>query len=83
MVPIVGSCGFVARYFWKKENCFIQMKNKLEKLAEHDEGSMLEHDGIHEDLENLKSNHAELEKRLNEQSIYLKLLLKKFNIPYD
>lgn len=81
--PIIGACIFIGRYFWKKEQCFRKLSDKINELSRHDEGSLQQHDGFEEEIAELKKNHTEMEKSLKEQSIYLKLLLNKFNIPYD
>ena len=35
-IPAVAAAGGVIRYFWKKEQCFVKMANKIKALDEHD-----------------------------------------------
>jgi hypothetical protein len=76
MPPLVALTVFAGRYFWKKEKCFLTMKNKINSLSEHDDDSIDKHNGFDERL-------TKIETKQNEGMIYLKMVLKKMDIPYD
>lgn len=74
-IPATGVAFTVIRYFWKKEKCFIEMKNKIDELSKHDEGSVEEHSGYEERLKMLENDSIEIK-------IYLQQILKKLDIPF-
>lgn len=76
LIPATGISLAVIRYFWNKEKCFLTMKNKIDELSKHDVGASEDHDGYEERLAKIETNQQKW-------IIYLKLLLKDRNIPYD
>lgn len=79
LIPIIGLISppafFIARYFWKKEKCFVAMQNKIDYLSSKEQSSDDEHDGFDGRL-------TEIEKRQQKNETYLKLLLDHENIQY-
>jgi len=75
-VPAIATAIGVIRYFWKKEKCFIAMKNKIIELSEHDGEATEEHNGYEERLKIIEENQVKW-------IIYLKLLLKDRKIDYS
>lgn len=75
-IPTAAAAVAMIRYFWKKERCFLEMKNKIDELSKRDISSESVHAGLQEEIEDVKN-------RQQKNEIYLKLILTKFNIPYD
>jgi len=75
-VPGAAAAVGVIRYFWKKEKCFLELKNTIKELKSKEDSSHEEHDGFKDEIDEIKARQAKNE-------IYLKLILKKFEIPYD
>ena len=75
-IPAIGALYAFARYLHKKSICFTLMQNKLNTLAEHDEGSNDLHDGFDKRLDKIEFRQAKNE-------IYLQLLLDDRKIPYN
>jgi hypothetical protein len=75
-VPGTAAAIGVIRYFWKKEKCFIAMRNKIDELSRSDGDS----DETHTDFD---YRMKVIETNQQKWIIYLKLLLKDRNIPYD
>ena len=75
-LPGLGAAAGIVRYFWKKEKCFLAMKNKINSLSKSDKESVEVHDDLEERMD-------EFEKKQSKNEIYLKLLLDKFEIKYD
>ncbi len=59
------------------------MMNRLDNLEKHDENSVDDHSTFEEDIESLKQEINTVQLKQSNNEIYLKLLLKKFDIPYD
>ena len=75
-IPGLGAAAGIIRYFWKKEKCFLAMRNKINSLSKADKDSHVVHDDIEERMD-------DFERRQSKNEIYLKLLLDKFEIKYD
>ncbi len=75
-VPSAFGVAAAIRYFLKKEKCFTLLKAKVEELAEHDGDSNETHKDYDYRLDIIERNQSKNE-------IYLKLLLDKFDIPYN
>ena len=75
-LPLSGAAIWTVRYFWKKEQCFIALANKIKELTDHDKGSVVDHDGYEGRLTNIERNQ-------DKWIIYLKLLLRHNKIPFD
>jgi len=75
-IPLAGLTIAVGRYLWKKEKCFIALKNAVNVLTSHDQGSDDLHEGFDERLTNIEQKQTKTE-------IYLKLLLDHSKIPYN
>jgi len=75
-IPAVGAALAIVRYFWKKEKCFIAMKNKIDELSKHDGDSLKTHNEYDLEIRDIQDKQQEM-------SIYVKLILKKLDIPYD
>jgi len=71
----VGVIGLI-RYFWKKEQCFIALKNKIVELSEQDKNSIGIHTSHEEDIRDIQEKQYKTD-------IYLKLILDKLEIPYN
>jgi len=74
-IPAVAAAGGIIRYFWKKEQCFVKMANKIKALDEHDVSSVSTHGDFDNRLKNLEDDAIEIK-------IYLRQLLTKMDIPY-
>lgn len=74
-IPLAGLAIAVGRYLWKKEKCFIALKNAVNVLTSHDEGS---------DDRDVVFDHrlTNIEQKQTKTEIYLKLLLDHSKIPY-
>lgn len=75
-IPGLGAAAAIIRYFWKKEKCFLAMRNKINSLSKSEKDSHEVHDDYDERLTSIES-------RQSKNEIYLKLLLDKFEIKYD
>lgn len=82
-IPLTGLAVAIGRHFWKKSQCFTKMMNRLDNLEKHDESSVTDHSGFDEEIESLKKEINTVQLKQSNNEIYLKLLLKKFDIPYD
>jgi len=78
---LVSSIGII-RYFWKKEKCFIAMKDKIDSLTKHDNSSNDLHNDLDERLSKVEQNQRDFESKLETQSGYLRLILDHLKIPY-
>jgi len=74
-IPAAAAAVAVIRYLWKKEKCFIILKQKVEELSKSDEGSSDTHDGFETRLKQIEENQIKNE-------VYLKLLLDNAKISY-
>ena len=75
-IPLSGAAVWTIRYFWKKEQCFTILANKIDQLTDHDVGSIDTHEEFDERLTNIETQQTKNE-------IYLKLLLDDRKIPYN
>ena len=75
-IPGTGIAMATIRYFWKKEKCFIALKNKIDELSAHDTNANKDHNNYEERLTKIEQNQQKW-------IIYLQLLLKDRDIPYD
>ena len=75
LIPLGGIAGVIIRYFWKKEKCFITMKNKIEELSNRDKGVLTEHDEYDSRLKDLENDAIEIK-------IYLRQILTELGISY-
>jgi len=76
IIPLGAVAVFAIRYLWKKEKCFIILKNKIESLTRHDASSGETHEGFDERLD-------EIERKQNKNETYLKLLMDNAGIKYN
>ena len=74
-IPTAGLAIAVGKYFWKKEKCFTEMKNKIDELSKSDGNSMETHGDFNFRLKILENDAIEIK-------IYLRQLLTKMDIPY-
>lgn len=72
LVPVSGLVIFIARHFWKKEQCFIRMRDAIDRLTDEQNN--------HKES---KSRITTIESDIAEIKIYLRQLLQKNDIPYD
>ena len=56
IVPIGTAAFFVARYFWKKEKCFIEHKAAINTLKRSDEASKKIHSEMNKKIGNIERN---------------------------
>jgi len=72
LVPLGGFLIFLTRHFWKKEQCFIRMRDAIDRLTDEQNN--------HKES---KSRITTIESDIAEIKIYLRQLLQKNDIPYD
>jgi len=76
LIPLVPVSGMLIRYFWKKEKCFILMKQKIEELSESDSDSHDIHGDFYKKIDDQGNRITSLESKLN-------LLLNHFGIDFS
>ena len=74
-IPVAGLAIAIGKYFWKKEKCFIEMKNKIDELSRHDGTSIETHGDLENRLQVLEDDGIEIK-------VYLRQILTKLEIPY-
>lgn len=82
-IPLTGFALAAARHFWKKEKCFIEMKNTINELSQHDNDSNTTHNGFEEELTKLKTDLTEIKIQQTKNEVYLQLLLDDKKIKYS
>ena len=55
-IPAVIAAIGIIRYFWKKEQCFVTMKHKIDELAKSDEGSNDTHSDLYSKMNRIERN---------------------------
>ncbi len=67
-IPLATAVVFIARYFWKKEKCFVLMKQKIDQLSKSESGS----DELHDEYGNrLTALESKMDLLLNHFGIKL------------
>jgi len=74
-IPSAGLAIAIGKYFWKKEKCFTEMKNKIEQLSRHDGTSLETNSDLEARLKVVENDGIEIK-------IYLRQILTKLEIPY-
>jgi hypothetical protein len=74
-IPSLAAALGIIRYFWKKEKCFINMRNKINELSNHDGESSETHNDFDSRLKMLENDSIEIK-------IYLQQILTKLEIPF-
>lgn len=81
-IPATIAAIAVIRYFWKKEKCFTQMKNKIDSLDRHDTSSNTLHTDQGSRISELEKGQEKTNERLDRQANYLKMILRHLKIPF-
>ena len=74
-IPVTGLAIAIGKYFWKKEKCFTEMKNKIEELSKSDGHSSETHGDFNSRLKLLEDDSIEIK-------VYLRQIFTKLEIPY-
>ena len=64
-IPATGAMIAIIRHFWNKSKCFIILKQKVEELTDHDEGSSETHSNLYEKVNKIERNLFHLMGKMN------------------
>ncbi len=65
LIPLIPVVGMLIRYFWKKEQCFILMKQKIEQLSKSESGSHDTHGDFYEKFDEYGNRLTSLEAKMD------------------